>query len=175
MIAREDAPGTGSRPLHRARRFYGIAGVLAVAAGIMNFWAPFEGWLRGCAIFISQEAMDAGFDGEAVELPGGCAYYLDVIGIVVQLGVGTVLLLGAWRYFRTDRASTIATALAIPAGLLIGAVPAYTVWWLFDFYRLSIGPTEVLFMAVAAAVLAWAVVSGWRTVRHLLDRSATPR
>jgi len=105
-------------------------------------------------------------------MPGGCAHYLDVIGIVVPLVFGGVLLVGAWRYFRTDRASTIATGLAIPAGLLIGAVPAYTVWWMIHYYRLNIGPTELVFMAIAAAVLAWAVLAAWRTARHLLDRSS---
>jgi len=171
MIAREDARGSPAMPIRRARRYFGIAGALAVLAAVMNFWGPFEGWLRGCAIFTSQEAMDVTFEGDDVLMPGGCAYYLDLIGIVVPLVVGGVLLVGAWRYFRTDRASTIATALAIPAGLLMGAVPAYTVWWMIDFYRLNIGPTEIVFIAIAAAVLVWALLAAWRTARHLLDRS----
>lgn len=171
MTARNDAHGIGSQPLRRARRFYAIAGVLAVGTGLMTFWSPFSAWLQGCAIFTSQESMDAGWeDGAVVELPAGCSYYLDVVGIVVPLVAGAVVLVGAWRYFRTDRASSIATAMAIPAGLLIAAVPAYVVWGLIDYYNLSIGPTELAFMAGAAAVLAWSLVSAWRTAQHLGQR-----
>ena len=92
---------------------------------------------------------------------------------MVPLAVGVVLLVAAWRFARTDALSTAATALAIPAGLLVGAVPAHTVWWLIDYYNLAIGPTELVFMLLAASVLAWAAVSAWRTARRLLDRSRT--
>lgn len=117
--------------------------------------------------------MNAAWDRNDVLMPNGCAYYLDIVGIAVPLVVGAVLLLGTWRYFRTGLVSTAVTVLAIPAGLLVGAVPTYTVRWLIDYYTLTIGPTELVLIAVAGSILARALVSAWGTARHLLDRSGT--
>ena len=42
-------------------------------------------------------------------------------------------------------------------------MPAYTVWWLIDYYGLSIGPTEIAFVLIAAGLLGLAINAGWQT------------
>ena len=51
-------------------------------------------------------------------------------------------------------------------------MPAYTVWWLIDFYRLSIGPTEIVLIVIAAALLGLAVYAGWQTAISLARRGS---
>lgn len=143
---------TLTRGQRRARTFYAAAGVLAIAAAVIAFLGPFQGWLNGCDLFISQDAMS-----------GSCAYYLDLVGIGAPLVVGLILVGAAWRYLRIDALSTALTALAILAGLVVGVVPAYTVWWLIDYYRLSIGPTEMVLGFIAAGLLGLAIYAGWQT------------
>jgi hypothetical protein len=151
---------TLTRGQRRARRFYAAAGILAIAAAVMAFLGPFQGWLNGCDLFLSRDAMDS-------VMEASCAYYLDLVGIGAPLLVGLILAGAAWRYLRTDALSTALTALAILAGLLVGAVPAYTVWWLIDYYRLSIGPTEIVLVVIAAGLLGLALYAGWQTVQSL--------
>ena len=154
---------TLTRGERRARTFYAAAGTLAITAAVIAFLGPFQGWLNGCDLFVSQEAMDGlGADANSAT-EGSCAYYLDLAGIVAPLLVGLVLAGAAWRYLRTDAVSTALTALAILAGLVVGAVPAYTVWWLIDYYRLSIGPTEIVLVFIAAGLLGLAIYAGWQT------------
>ena len=150
---------TLTRGQRRARTFYAAAGVLAIAGAVMAFLGPFQGWLNGCDLFISQEAMS-----------GSCTYYLDLVGIGAPLLVGLILVGAAWRYLRTDALSTALTALAILAGLVVGVVPAYTVWWLIDYYRLSIGPTEIVLVVIAAGLLGLAIYAGWQTGLSLSRR-----
>ena len=65
-------------------------------------------------------------------------------------------------------------ALAILAGLVVGAVPAYTVWWLIDYYGLSIGPTEIVLAFIAAGLLGLAIYAGLQTGLSL-SRRRKPR
>ena len=114
------AASTFTRGQRRARTFYAAAGILAIAAAVMAFVGPFQGWLNGCELFVSHDAMDAlGADGGSA-MEASCAYYLDLVGIVAPLLVGLTLAGAAWRYPRTDSLSTALSALAIPAGLLVG-------------------------------------------------------
>ena len=154
---------TFTRGQRRARTIYAAAGVLAIAAAVLAFLGPFQGWLNGCDLFISQEAID-GLSADANSAMGGsCAYYLDLVGIGAPLLVGLILAGAAWRYLRTDAVSTALTALAILAGLVVGPVPAYTVWWLIDYYGLSIGPTEIVLVFIAAGLLGLAIYAGLQT------------
>lgn len=171
MKADDDAV-TLTRGERRARRIYGAAGLLAVLAAVMAFVGPLQGWLNGCDLFVSQEAMDGLWDETDRAIESSCAYYLDLVGIGAPLLVGIILAGAAWRYVRTDVRSTVITGLAVPAGLVVGAVPAYTVWWLVDYYRLSIGPTEVLLIIIAAGLLALSLYAGWQTVILLGRRRA---
>ena len=154
---------TLTRGQRGARSFYAAAGILAIAAAVLAFLGPFQGWLNGCDLLVSQEAMDGLRADDTSAMEGSCAYYLDLIGIGAPLLVGLILAGAAWRYPRTDAVSTALTALAILAGLVVGAVPAYTVWWLIDYYGLSIGPTEIVFVLIAAGLLGLAIYAGWQT------------
>ena len=167
----DPAAFTLTRGQRRARTFYAAAAILAIAAAVMALLSPFQGWLNGCDLFISQGAMDGLGTGGDSAREGSCAYYLDLVGIGVPLFVGLILAGAAWRYVRSDPLSTGLTALAIPAGLVVGAVPAYTVWWLVDYYRLSIGLTEIVLIIIAVGVLALALYAGWQTAMSLGRRT----
>src|SRR6187431_1000257 len=91
---------TLTRGQRRARTFYAAAGGLAIAAAVMAFLGPFQGWLNGCDVFISQGSME-----------GSCVYYLDLVGIGAPLLVGLILCGAAWRYLRTDAVSKALTAI----------------------------------------------------------------
>ena len=165
---------TLTRGQRRARTFYAAAAIVAIAAAVMAFLGPFQGWLSGCDVFVSQDAMDGiGADANSA-MEGSCAYYLDLVGIGAPLLVGLILAGAAWRFLRTDALSTALTALAIPAGLVVAAVPAYTVWWLIDYYRLSIGPTEIVLIVIAAGLLGLALYAGWQTADFLGRRRSKP-
>jgi hypothetical protein len=159
-----------TRGQRRARTLYSAAGVLAIVAAVIAFLGPFQGWLNGCELFVSREAMDRFGAGGESAITSTCAYYLDVVGIGAPLLVGLILAGAAWRYLAADGLSTALTALAIPAGLVVGAVPAYTVWWLIDYYRLSIGLTEIALIVIAAGLLALALYAGWQTAISLGSR-----
>lgn len=163
---------TRTRGQRRARTFYAVAGILAIAAAVMAFLGPFQAWLNGCDLFVSQDAMDGLWADTDSAMEGSCAYYLDLVGIGAPLLIGLILVAAAWRYLRTDVLSTALTALAILAGLVVGAVPAYTVWWLIDYYRLSIGPTEIVLVVIAAGLLGLALYAGWQTALSLGRRRA---
>lgn len=164
-----------TRGQRRARTYYAAAGVLAIAAAVMAFLGPFQGWLNGCNLFISQDAMDGLWAGGEQAMESSCAYYLDLVGIGAPLLVGLLLAGAAGRYRRTDAPSTVLIALAIPAGLVAGAVPAYTVWWLIDYYRLSIGLTEIVLIVIAAAMMGLALYAAVQTFVSLSRRRAALR
>jgi ABC-type Fe3+-siderophore transport system permease subunit len=163
----DDDASSLTRGQRRARTFYAAAGILAIAAAVMALLGPFQGWLNGCDLFTSQEALDGLGAGGDQAMESSCAYYLDLVGIGAPLLLGIVLAGAAWRYLRTDALSTTLTALAILAGLVVGSVPAYTVWWLIDYYRLSIGPTEIMLIVIAAGLLGLALYAGWMTAVSL--------
>jgi hypothetical protein len=151
------------RPSTRWRAVYTIAGGAAAAVAALNLMGPLQGFLGGCALTIEPL-------GWRVGGATSCRYVLDAVPVLVPAVAGSILLVGAWRYYRPDRMSTVVTGLAIPTAVAIALFPLYTVWWLIDYYRLSLGITEVVMGIAAGAVLGVALVAGWITARYLIAR-----
>ena len=152
-----------ARPSERWRAVYTIAGAVTLAVGILNAMGPVQGFLNGCSLTVEPV-------GLRVVGTSSCRYVLDVVPVLMPLVVGVLLLIAAWRYHSSDRISTVVTGLAIPIAVGIAMFPLYTVWWLIDYYRLSVGLTEVIMLIVAFAVFGVALVAGWITARYLLRR-----
>lgn len=151
-----------SRP--RAWRWFcAIAGVLTLAAGALNVAGPLGGLTSGCTVRISPIGIRLG-DGS------NCAYNMDLVSVAIPVALGLVLLVGAWRYLRPDGPSRVATWLAAAAAVAVAAYPVYIVWWLLDFYRLSVGPVEMVMLALALGVLGLALLAGWRTAQGTATR-----
>jgi hypothetical protein len=154
-------------PRQRWRAFYAVVWAISTLFGAMNLAGPLEGLMHGCSVHFGQ-----GGDGLAPGRPG-CASYIDVQTVVVAVLAGIVLIVAAVRYHRRDRVSTAITAAAIVTAVLISAVPLFSVWWLVGYYRLGVGPMELIMFGVAITVLGVALGAGWRTARYILERRAS--
>lgn len=156
-------------PSRIARWFYAVAGGIAVALGAMSLLGAFSSAANGCRLVSSQ----SDFTTDPTAVPSGyCEQYVDVLGIAAPLLFGVVLVLAAIRYVKFDSFSTVAKALAIPAGVVAGAMPLLAYWQLHSYYRLAYGPVELAFFALGLAIVALGLVVAYRTAQVI--RGSTP-
>lgn len=162
------APGHDRTGL--VRGFYFIAGGIALAIGAMSLLSILSTAASGCRLVFSQ----ADFPTDPTVMPaGGCLQYVGLIDITVPLVVGTVLVAAALRYRGLDSASITLKALAIPTGVLAGAMPLVAYWQLHSYYRLAYGPVELAFFALGVAILALGLFAALRTAVAVRGRSAS--
>ncbi|MGI8791995.1 MAG: hypothetical protein ACR2H3_02270 [Acidimicrobiales bacterium] len=152
-------PSSG-RGIGLVRGFYATAGAIAVAFGAMGLLGILSAANHGCRLVYSQ----ADFSSGPNAMPsGGCEQFVDVLGIAAPLMIGLVLVLAAVRYDRADRTSTLTKAVAIPGGVVAGAMPLIAYWQLHSYYRLAFGPVELAFFALGFAILVLGLFAAFRT------------
>jgi hypothetical protein len=145
-----------------ARSYYVIAGGIAAAAGVVAIVSAVVAATTGCVIVFSR----ADFTNPPTTGPvpanfPSCQQYVDVLSIGIQLAVGAALLVTAWVFSRRGPRVDLIVRGGALLGIVIGAVPGYFIWWLFDYYNQTAGPIELLIgvvpllVAVAAAWVAW--------------------
>ncbi len=150
-------------PRRRWQALYAIFGGVTAAFGVLNGLGPLQGSMSGCSLSVAPL-------GWRIAGSSSCRYALDLLPVVLPLAAGIVMVIAAWRYFHSGSISTAMTAIAIPTAIIAAAYPLYAVWWLVDYYRLSVGVTEAVMMLIALAVLGIALLAGWVTARYLLMR-----
>jgi hypothetical protein len=156
-------------PSRIARWFYDVAGGIAVALGAMSLFGAVSSAANSCRLVFSQ----SDFTPDPTAMPsGGCEQYVDVLGLATPLLLGGVLVVAAIRYVDFDRSSTLAKALAIPAGVVAGAMPLLAYWQLHSYYRLAYGPVELAFFGLGLAIVALGLVAAYRTAQVI--RGSTP-
>lgn len=68
-----------------------------------------------------------------------------------------------------------AKVIAVPAGMVVAAMPLLAFWQLHSYYRLAFGPVEIGVFAVGLAILLLGIVAGGRTASGVASWSLDDR
>ena len=147
-----------------ARAYYALAGLIAAGAGVAVIAGAIVTALSGCVLVFSQSDFFVGppTTGPIPENLPQCQQYVDLVSIGIQLALGAILLLTAWRFSRHDPTSTMLLRAGAVVGIVVGAVPGWFIWWLMDYYHQTPGVPEFaigLLPFVAGLLAAWVT---WR-------------
>jgi hypothetical protein len=140
-----------------ARGYYAVAGILASLVPTGTLVTSAAAALHGCQLVFSQAGFRIPPPTDAAGATPGCQQYIEVASPLVAAVLG-VLLVATAIAVRRRRLSLPLTIAGGLAGLFVAVVPAWFVLWATQYYRIPVGPVELV---IGGAPLIVAGTAAW--------------
>ena len=145
--------------------FYGLAGLIALAAGAWLLLSTTTAMTGGCyVVFHLQGSRLLTLGSQDGFL---CEQTTDLLGLIVPALVAATLLPTAWRLRRKPPRLGPVVAVGVVVGLAVAALPLAFILWAVDFYGFPPGPLELV---IFAGPFLWALVSAVIVGRQAMAR-----
>jgi hypothetical protein len=147
-----------------SRIYYIATGSLAIVLLLVTLLQTAITAISGCELIFSQaDFADARELGQIPDNMPVCQQYIDLLPWLIAAVIAILMFATAIRFYRSDRASRGLVAIGAVAGVMVGAIPGLLLWSIADFYRLAVGPVEIILAVVPfTAGVAAAVATRWR-------------
>lgn len=155
----------GRTAMGLAVAFYGLAGLVALAAGAWLLFSTTTAMTGGCYVILHLQGSPLLTLGSQDDFL--CEQTTDLLGLIVPAFVAATLLPTALRLRRNPPRLGPVVAVGVVVGLGVAALPLAFILWALDFYGFPPGPLELV---IFAGPFLWALVSAVIVARRAMAR-----